>query len=449
MVPKTLGSAERDLCSCLIAFPSMSTNQDAKTNPSYKYNKHYPLEVSLAYPIFFRYTNLNMSSEAANKKKRSPAESNPAPDGDHRKRRRNRTTQSCLNCHTSKRMCDRKRPACARCTQLGLTGLCVYEVDDPSQRTDTQDESARLLKRVAELEGVIRELKNKPHPRWVQGTNAGEDFDKWQPRGGPHGDEASASSSSAPSPLHSSCSSDRGEGFQHPSRAGKSPGDSLNTPIHLQTSLSPRQSSPYSPTSSGNTSPPALLTPTEEYPLSHVGVAGNTLSHDYDLASMFLSYPGLLGCHEGHFASPGESRFGKSGSNHCGCLHEATSYNTMLELSLRLRKASDVLSRLPHHQLGHMCHLHQRIAELDSFATNALSDISSTPSDMPDALTGERHIHGAVQAGFHGSNMFSARSSPSQGGINNVRPWDMHPPNANSPASLDDSFMTWEPPRRS
>ena len=28
----------------------------------------------------------------------------PAPEGDHRKRRRNRTTQSCLNCHASKRM---------------------------------------------------------------------------------------------------------------------------------------------------------------------------------------------------------------------------------------------------------------------------------------------------------------------------------------------------------
>ncbi|GJE95936.1 Zn(II)2Cys6 transcription factor [Phanerochaete sordida] len=39
-----------------------------------------------------------------------------------------RTTQSCLNCHTSKRKCDRKRP-CQRCIQLGLVGLCVYEVD--------------------------------------------------------------------------------------------------------------------------------------------------------------------------------------------------------------------------------------------------------------------------------------------------------------------------------
>jgi len=62
-------------------------------------------------------------------------------------RRRNRTTQSCLNCHTSKRMvwmlcdvcgkhefksvsfqCDRKRPACARCTQLGLVRyfFCLF-----------------------------------------------------------------------------------------------------------------------------------------------------------------------------------------------------------------------------------------------------------------------------------------------------------------------------------
>ncbi|KAI5833606.1 hypothetical protein K523DRAFT_232437 [Schizophyllum commune Tattone D] len=96
-------------------------------------------------------------------KKRVASTETPA-EGDHRKKRRNRTTQSCLNCHTSKRMCDRKRPACGRCTQLGLTGHCVYEVDDPAQRAES-DENARLLKRVAELEGVIRELKNKPQPR--------------------------------------------------------------------------------------------------------------------------------------------------------------------------------------------------------------------------------------------------------------------------------------------
>ncbi|KAJ3547272.1 hypothetical protein NMY22_g1714 [Coprinellus aureogranulatus] len=90
-------------------------------------------------------------------------EAKPPPEGsDHRKKRRNRTTQSCLNCHTSKRMCDRRRPACSRCTQLGLTGLCVYEVDDPNQRADAQDETARLITRVAELEGVIREASFFP-----------------------------------------------------------------------------------------------------------------------------------------------------------------------------------------------------------------------------------------------------------------------------------------------
>jgi len=45
-----------------------------------------------------------------------------------------------------------------RLTCFFQTGLCVYEVDDPSQRVDAQDESSRLLKRVAELEGVIREV---------------------------------------------------------------------------------------------------------------------------------------------------------------------------------------------------------------------------------------------------------------------------------------------------
>ena len=58
-------------------------------------------------------------------------------------RRRNRTTQSCLNCHTSKRkvcsealilyesdlmssvsQCDRKRP-CQRCIQLGLASVII------------------------------------------------------------------------------------------------------------------------------------------------------------------------------------------------------------------------------------------------------------------------------------------------------------------------------------
>lgn len=104
-------------------------------------------------------------------------------DTDHRKRRRNRTTQSCLNCHTSKRKCDRKRP-CQRCIQLGLTGLCVYEIDDPALRDDPSvDENTRLRNRIAELESLVRELRGKPHPRWAE-TNFrdGDPNEKWHSR---------------------------------------------------------------------------------------------------------------------------------------------------------------------------------------------------------------------------------------------------------------------------
>ena len=47
-----------------------------------------------------------MSSEPAKRKKidAPPSPATNAGDGDHRKRRRNRTTQSCLHCHASKRM---------------------------------------------------------------------------------------------------------------------------------------------------------------------------------------------------------------------------------------------------------------------------------------------------------------------------------------------------------
>ncbi|KAN0074659.1 hypothetical protein V8E55_011708 [Tylopilus felleus] len=104
-------------------------------------------------------------------------------DTDHRKRRRNRTTQSCLNCHTSKRKCDRKRP-CQRCIQLGLTGLCVYEIDDPALRDDPSlDETTRLRNRIAELESLVRELRGKPHPRWADANfRDGDPSERWHSR---------------------------------------------------------------------------------------------------------------------------------------------------------------------------------------------------------------------------------------------------------------------------
>ena len=97
--------------------------------------------------------------------------------------------------------CDRKRP-CQRCIQLGLvitvpsfspsrlviltpppqTGLCVYEIDDPSIRfvpvsrarqfvlnvdprdDPNVDENTHFRNRIAELESLVRELRGKPSP---------------------------------------------------------------------------------------------------------------------------------------------------------------------------------------------------------------------------------------------------------------------------------------------
>ncbi|GHJ89807.1 hypothetical protein NliqN6_6209 [Naganishia liquefaciens] len=80
---------------------------------------------------------------------------------DHRKRKRNRTIQSCLPCHQNKRKCDRKKP-CSRCKTLGLTGSCVYEVDHSRDEDDPdQTENDHLRSRIAELEQVVRELRQK------------------------------------------------------------------------------------------------------------------------------------------------------------------------------------------------------------------------------------------------------------------------------------------------
>ncbi|KAG6919220.1 hypothetical protein DXG01_008015 [Tephrocybe rancida] len=79
--------------------------------------------------------------------------------------------------------CDRKRP-CQRCIQLGLTGLCVYEIDDPALRDDPSlDENTRLKNRIAELESLVRELRGKPHPRWADSSfRDGDPNEKWHSR---------------------------------------------------------------------------------------------------------------------------------------------------------------------------------------------------------------------------------------------------------------------------
>ncbi|RDB24946.1 hypothetical protein Hypma_007871 [Hypsizygus marmoreus] len=402
-----------------------------------------------------------MSSETSTRPKRNTS-SNSASDGDHRKRRRNRTTQSCLNCHTSKRMCDRKRPACARCTQLGLSGLCVYEVDDPNQRPESQDENARLLKRVAELEGVIRELKNKPHPRWSQPGSSPTEFDRWNSRSQftKGSDPQDSASPDAPSPPSSLASSDGGD----TPYTGRSLRSSTTRSSNIYPSLSlpmgrqPSSSQPfYANLSPQSTPSPSLMTPTEEYDQPQIAINAHAdLSPDFDLASIFLSYPALAGYDEssrGLFKNghADDSCFMKQHGGHCGCLHESANYNVVLELSVRLRKAADILARSTGHHMGSNCLLNQRISDLDTFTTNTLGSIVTSPEDL--LLMSPEHFQFTNAAGppfstpQHG---LSPRrpSSKSTGSSNSSRSWDLMQHALSPLNACDDSFMSWEPPRR-
>ncbi|KAH0827822.1 hypothetical protein J3R83DRAFT_3447 [Lanmaoa asiatica] len=426
-----------------------------------------------------------MSTEfGAIRKKRTSSDatsSSPPPEGDHRKRRRNRTTQSCLNCHTSKRMCDRKRP-CGRCTQLGLTGLCVYEVDDPSQRNDAQDESSRLRQRVAELEGVIRELKNKPHPRWTKsGSSPDEEFEKCHGRAR----SCSASEDSVVEARHQSDPS-------HPSSTNSnadSDEESLDkqTPClfhqtlqtdYLPSSFSPPptgssipiSTSPYypyfdihSPSSAPST---GIVTPTEEPHLQmQTSVAGDQqLTNDIDLAPLFISCPDLLSCDKG--TGPADGVFWVNAHNqhvdprsmkynhgqlldgHCGCLNEVASYNVVLELSLRLRKAANILSHSANHRFNTGCPLNQGIVDLDAFATTALGNITTSPNDF-----GPVHLRtrantapsGLIPPPFSTNGCIPATHAPaiSPPSLRGLRSWGVVSCASDPPASCDESFMSW------
>lgn len=52
---------------------------------------------------------------------------------------------------------------------------------------------------------------------------------------------------------------------------------------------------------------------------------------------------------------------------HCGCANETSSYIVLLELSLRLRKASEVVGQHFKHFPGSTCSLNQKITEFDKF----------------------------------------------------------------------------------
>jgi hypothetical protein len=117
---------------------------------------------------------------------------------------------------------------------------------------------------------------------------------------------------------------------------------------------------------------PLAVTPTDEFVQSHATIVEP--SQDWDLSSIFLAHPGLVDGEAEPFTTLskepfllGDPYFLRSNTEACGCLHDKPAYNTLLELSLRLRKAAEVLSRSESHQLGQPCPLSRRIVELDSF----------------------------------------------------------------------------------
>ncbi|KAJ6519151.1 hypothetical protein C8R45DRAFT_851828 [Mycena sanguinolenta] len=291
-------------------------------------------------------------------------------EGDHRKRRRNRTTQSCLNCHTTKRMCDRKRPTCSRCLQLGISANCVYEIDDPNRPANKtkEDGGVRLMNRIAELEGVIRELKNKPRPAQARSS--------------------SSPALSAMSPPHSGIATPPSStGWSSPSPGYNSSGQNLYLPSGMGTQQS---------------------------------ALGYSRPSD-SLASLMAAYADLTG----HMSI----RRG----GHCSCLNEASCYNAVLELSLRLRKAADVLARSPSHSSHSDCALNTHISELDNFAKNSLLDIPNYDSSLASGFS-RGSSSGRVDPPSSPPNIFDQSYAE-----NNNPVWNL---------GDSDNFMSWMPAQR-
>lgn len=232
---------------------------------------------------------------------------------------------------------------------------------------------------------MVYQLKNKPHPRWSQpGTSPGGEYDRWHSRSQPGHRDGQGSTPDPPSPPSSLASSEKddasyiGCASTRSSRVTRT-SDAYQPPaLSLEHRPSSSQSSYYYASSPQSTPSPALMTPTEEFPQTHPSIGHHPeISTDYDLAAMFLAYPGLAGCEESNFGllktgHADDSCFLKQHGGHCGCLHDPTNYNVVLELSIRLRKAADILARSASHHMGSNCLLNQRISDLDTFATYVL-----------------------------------------------------------------------------
>ncbi|KAF9465312.1 hypothetical protein BDZ94DRAFT_1254233 [Collybia nuda] len=324
-------------------------------------------------------------------------------DTDHRKRRRNRTTQSCLNCHTSKRKCDRKRP-CQRCIQLGLTGLCVYEIDDPALRDDPSiDESTRLRNRIAELESLVRELRGKPHPRWAESNfRDGDPNEKWHSRAtkcvplskrrGQSPDRlpdliSSHNGRAVPSLLSPIKTEPTTEFSPNLHRFSPSPAPSMRYHTFQADVRSPSSSSfdtEQHSSYNGASYPTTTSPPSAQY---HNGTQPGSIPSSYSDGG---GHYHLSGSDDGHpYHSSDHYSNGSQPQNFCPCRTSPGTGVAYISLAQQLQSSLNSLRQFSHHPPNTTCVLYRRILELNSimqYVGAEPTDAGSSPyeSNMPD-----------------------------------------------------------------
>ncbi|KAJ3547271.1 hypothetical protein NMY22_g1715 [Coprinellus aureogranulatus] len=224
-------------------------------------------------------------------------------------------------------------------------------------------------------------MKNRPDPRWAQGPSGGHlteiTPDMWIHRSHQRvqSDVSNQLSSRSSSPTSSGTTSEAGSSHSVSSYFHAS---HLSAPTHsgsvyssgsIEPSVSAQPSHiPHSQQRS--TSSSLLSTPVDEY-VQQPPAASNG---EYDLATMLLSYQPNYATYD-EFGGSKDSADGyphltpQPDQPYCGCAEETPTYSVLLELSVRLRKAADMMSRNPSHICGggSCCSLHRQVAELDRY----------------------------------------------------------------------------------
>ncbi|KAH7919007.1 hypothetical protein BV22DRAFT_1185458 [Leucogyrophana mollusca] len=345
-------------------------------------------------------------------------------DTDHRKRRRNRTTQSCLNCHTSKRKCDRKRP-CQRCIQLGLTGLCVYEIDDPALRDDpTMDETTRLRNRIAELESLVRELRGKPHPRWADANfRDGDPSERWHSRAAKSNIQLRRRGRSPDGVDHHSNHEPRGMVSASGTPIKAEPVADI-TQSHLYR-FSPSPPTAYHAFQSDNSSSPtferqhshqysngsinsngrsAITYASPTAPLSNHAAPFN---HHHSNSSAYREDGGVYsmnGCDDKTYA-PHLASGSPPAQDYCACRTNPAAAHALISLSHQLQNTLSSLRQYTQHPDNTQCRIYRRIVQLNDLMHGSdLDEASGSPySSLPTPTESEiMSTHSSASTPFHG-----------------------------------------------